>query len=65
MKKNHFSRKQRQLKYLVKKLHVLMNNKKEDVKSEIKKIVDKIKLSDDEDIEMILEDYIEKENLKK
>ena len=28
-------------------------------------IVDKIKLSDDEDIEMILEDYIEKENLKK
>ena len=28
-------------------------------------IVDKIKLSDDEDIEMILEDYIEKKNLKK
>ena len=43
MKNNHFSRKQRQLKYLVKKLNVLMNNKKENVKLEIKKIVDKIK----------------------
>ena len=43
MKNYHFSRKQRQLKYLVKKLNVLINNKKEDVKLEIKKIVDKIK----------------------
>ena len=43
MKNNHFSRMQRQLKYLVKKLNVLMKNKKENVKLEIKKIVDKIK----------------------
>jgi len=43
MKNNHFSRKQRQLKCLVKKLNVLMNNKKENVKLEIKKIVHKIK----------------------
>ena len=43
MKNNHFSRKQRQLKYLVKKLNILMTTEKENIKLEIKKIVDKIK----------------------
>ena len=43
MRNYHFSRKQRQLKYLVKKLSTLMKNEKENVKSEIKRIVDKIK----------------------
>ena len=43
MRNYHFSRKQRQLKYLVKKLSTLMKNEKENVKSEIKGIVDKIK----------------------
>ena len=43
MKNYHFSRKQRQLKYLVKKLNVLMTTEKENIKLEIKKMAAKIK----------------------
>ena len=43
MKKIHYSRKQRQLKSLVKKLNCLLQNTDVDLKSEVKKIAGKIK----------------------
>ncbi|MDA0682747.1 MAG: hypothetical protein O2781_05300, partial [Bacteroidetes bacterium] len=43
MTTKHYSRKERQLKYLVKKLNILIQKTDSNLKSEIKKISDKIK----------------------